>query len=45
MPVGKAYIAVHELSSLGSKKWSKTVYLIESEKLDPKLQQLANPKQ
>jgi hypothetical protein len=43
---GKAFVAVNEMSSLGSKQWSRTVYWVESEKLDPKLlQQLAKQKQ
>ena len=43
---GKAFVAVHEMSTSGSKQWSRTVYWVESEKLDSKLlQQLATPKQ
>jgi len=43
---GKAFVAVNEMSSSGSKQWSRTVYWVESEMLDPKLlQQLAKPKQ
>jgi hypothetical protein len=42
---GKAYVAVHAVSLLGSKEWSRIVYWVESEKLDPELlQQLAKPK-
>ena len=43
---GKAFVAVHEMSTSGSKQWSRTIYWVESEKLDSKLlQQLATPKQ
>ena len=43
---GKAYIAIHEMSTIGSKEWSRTVYWVESEKLEPTLlQRLTKPKQ
>jgi hypothetical protein len=42
---GKAYVAVHEMSLFG-KKWSKSIYWVESEKLDPELvEQLTESKQ
>ncbi len=34
---GKAYIVLHEMSTLGTKKWVKKIYWTEAKKINPRL--------